>query len=110
MMKTTTMYLCLLVTTVACPSLAVAETTFDAAQLGRMQGILSVCGRVSPRQASTYLLQIKAYIGDASKESVDQATRTDEYQQAYQAVTSELHSMEKEDLERACGSYFAAAK
>lgn len=109
-MKTKPLCLCLLAAAAACPSLALADTTFDAAQLGRMQGILSACSRVSPRQASNYLLQIKAFIGDASKESVDQAARTDEYQQAYQAVTNELRAMEKEDRERACASYFAAAK
>ncbi len=93
----------------AYPQLALAESTVDAAQLGRMQGILNVCTRVNPREASKYLLQIKALIGDASKQSVDQATRTEEYQQAYQAVTEELKNMAPDEMAQACNRYLTAA-
>ncbi len=93
----------------AYPQFALAESTVDAAQLGRMQGILNVCTRVNPREASKYLLQIKALIGDASKQAVDQAARTEEYQQAYQAVTEELKNMAPDEMAQACNRYLTAA-
>lgn len=86
-----------------------AESTVDAVQLGRMQGILNVCTRVNPREASKYLLQIKALIGDASKRAVDQAAKSEEYQQAYQAVTEELKNMAPDDMVQACNRYLGAA-
>ncbi len=88
---------------------AVAESTVDAAKLGRMQGILNVCTRVNPREASHYLLQIKAMIGDASRQAVEQAARTDEYRQAYQAVTDELRNMPPDEMAKACNEYLAAS-
>ncbi len=84
-----------------------ADSTVDAAQLGRMQGILNVCAKVNPRDASKYLLQIKAVIGDASKQAVDHAAKTDEYQQAYQAVTEELKNMAPEEMVQACNRYLS---
>ncbi len=105
-----TLRMCVIAAALVCPALALAEGTVDAAQLGHMQAVLKSCSRVDPRQASSYLLQIKALVGDATKEEVDQATRRDEYQQAYQAVTDELAGMDKEAMERACANYLASGK
>lgn len=84
-----------------------ASSLVDPGQLGHMRGILSACSRVNPREASKYLLEIKTLIGDATKETVDQATRAEEYKQAYHDVTEELGSMNRDDITRACTNYLA---
>ncbi len=90
-------------------SLALADPAFDAGQFGRMKGILDVCGRVNARDASQYLLQMKAMIGSATKAEVDQAAKTDEYQQAYQAITTELNNMDTDAKVQACSGYLSAS-
>jgi hypothetical protein len=85
--------------------IALAEPSFDAGQLGRMRGILDLCARVSPHDAAQYLLQMKALIGDAPKATVDDATKTDEYQQAYQSITAELRNMGPNEMVQACNFY-----
>lgn len=90
-------------------SLALADPAFDAGQLGRMKGILEVCGQVNARDASQYLLQMKALIGNATKEEVDQAAKTDEYQQAYQSITTELNNMDPDAKVQACSGYLSVS-
>ncbi len=103
-----TMQVSVLVLAMASSTLSLADTSFDTRQFGRMKGILNACTSVNPREASRYLLQIKALIGDATKETVDQVTRTEEYQQAYQTVTEELGSMVQDDMAKACNNYLAS--
>lgn len=103
-----TMHVFVLVMAMAYSTLSQADTSFDIRHFGRMKGILSTCTSVNPREASKYLLQIKALIGDATKETVDQVTRTEEYQQAYQTVTAELGSMVQDDMAKACNDYLAS--
>ncbi len=90
-------------------SLALADPSIDAGQLGRMKGILEVCGRVDTRDASQYLLQMKALIGNATKQEVDQAAKTDEYQQAYQSIAAELNNMDPDSMAQACSGYLSAS-
>lgn len=84
---------------------APAEATFDSAQLGHMKGVLDVCAKLNPREASDYLLQMKRLIGDATKDMVAEAAMTGEYQQAYQSITAELSSMVQEEMSKACSAY-----
>lgn len=104
-----TMQVFVLVMAMAYPTITLADTSIDTRQFGRMKGILSACSSVNPREASKYLLKIKTVIGDATKETVDQATRTEEYKQAYHAVTEELGSMGHDEMARTCTDYLAAA-
>lgn len=103
-----TMQVFVLVMAMASPTITLADTSVDTRQFGRMKGILSACSSVNPREASKYLLQIKTLIGDATKDTVDQAARTEEYKQAYHDVTVELGSMNRDDMARACADYLAA--
>lgn len=84
-----------------------AASSVDAGKLGHMRGVLDTCTRVNPQQASQYLLQMKAMIGDATKQMVDEAAQTDEYQQAYQSVTDELHDMSADEMSKNCSLYLA---
>lgn len=106
-MKTTLAIL--LVLAAGCPSLALADPSFEVAQFGRMNGILNSCSRVNAQQASKYLLQIKALIGDANREAVDEARKSEPYQQAYQAITEELGNLGHDELAQACDRYLAVS-
>ncbi len=90
------------------PQVCCAAPALDAAQLGRMKGIVDVCSRVNAQQASRYFLQMKDLIGDASRETMTQVTRSDEYQAAYQSVTSELNGMGRAEMGRACADYLGS--
>jgi hypothetical protein len=84
---------------------ALAGHSFDAGALGRMEGVLAVCAKVTPREASTYLLKIKALIGAAPKDSVSEAHKTEEYRQAYQSVSDELSNLTQDGVTEACAGY-----
>ncbi len=96
-----------LVTAMTYPTIDFADPSVDPGQLGRMRGILSACSSVNPREASKYLLEIKTLIGDATKETVDQVTKAEEYKQAYHDITGELGSMSRDEMARACTNYLA---
>ncbi len=104
-----TMHIIILVGTMVCSPVILADPSFDVGQLGHMKGIVDVCSKVNPRQASNYFLQMKELIGDATKQSVDQAARTEEYQQAYQAVTTQLRDMSQEEMTQACTGYLTTS-
>lgn len=98
-----------LASTMVLPLSAGAGIPFDAAKLGYMRGVLDTCGNVAPQEASAYLMQMKSFVGDATRESVGEAMRTDEYQQAYASIRSSLHDqMSKQSRREAvttCTSY-----
>jgi len=93
-----------------CSSSVWAEFPFDVGKLGHMRAVLEMCSRASPQAATYYMLQIKSLIGDASKDVVARAARTDEYQQEYQSVRSDLTSLTQEGLKQECVSYLESAK
>lgn len=88
-----------------CSTVALAELPFDPGKLGHMKGVLSVCIKTKPREAWDYFLKMKAMIGDATKAMVDEAAKTDEYQQAYQSVRSELSDKAQDEMATTCTAY-----
>jgi len=90
---------------IAAATAASAETSLDNWKLGRMQGILDMCRSASPQQATQYLLQMKSAIGDATRQMVNQAAKTEQYQQAYQQVRAELSGMAHTERAQACQAY-----
>ena len=99
------LYILVLGGTLACPCIALAELPFDPGKLGHMKGVLNVCSKVTPREASDYFLRMKSLIGDATKAMVDEAAKTEEYQQAYQSIASELSNKSQDEMAAACTSY-----
>jgi len=98
------------VSVMLCSPLVSAEYPFDVGELGHMRAVLEMCSRASPQAATYYMLQIKSLIGDASKDVVDKAARTDKYQQEYQSIRSELSSLTQDGLKQECTSYLGSAK
>lgn len=100
-----TVHLILVAAAVAASTLVLADPGFDAGQLGRMRGILDTCSKFDAVGASHYLLQMKSVIGNATKQEVDEAIKTDTYQGAYQAVVTELANMDPDEREKTCTGY-----
>ena len=86
-----------------------AQAAIDPATLGHMKAVLALCSRSNPQKASEYLLQMKSMIGDATREAVEQASRSDSYASAYESVRSDLGSRAPEDVGRVCDSYLSSA-
>ncbi len=99
----------LFVSLLATAPLASATSSFDPEALGRMKAVMELCSRASPEKAADYLLQMKAAIGDASKEMYDKAAQTDAYRQAYDSVRSDLGGRAPADRASACNSYLSSA-
>lgn len=94
---------------IASIAVARADVPFDAGKFGHMKAVLDVCGRVAPRQATGYMLEMKSLIADASRAVVDEATRTDAYQQAYESTRSTLSELESDAVATACSGYLKSA-
>lgn len=109
MHMTRAMHMILVAAAMACSSFVMADPGFDAGQLGRMRGILDTCRKVDPVDASHYLLQMKSLVGNATKQEVDEAMRTEAYDQAYQAVVTELANMDPDGRAKTCTGYLAAS-
>ena len=97
----------MLVGVITAATAAMAQTSLDGWKLGHMQGVLDMCRRAVPQQATQYLLQMKSAIGDATRQMVNQAAKTDQYQQAYQQVHAELNGMAYAERAQACRAYMA---
>ncbi len=104
-----TVHMMLVATAIVASSLVLADPGFDAGELGRMRGILDTCSMFNAVGASRYLLQMKSLIGNASKQEVDEAIKTGAYQDAYQAVVTELGNMDPNEREKACTGYLAVS-
>lgn len=87
------------------PAVAQAGLPFDAGKLGQMKALVDVCSKATPREASKYLLQTKSLIGNATKQTVDEAAATEEYQQAYEAIRSKFSNLSQDGIVDACTSY-----
>lgn len=95
--------------TIASAAAAHAEVPFDAGKFGHMKAILDGCGRLAPRQASGYLLEMKSLIADATKAMVDEAVKTEAYQQAYAETRSQLSELAPDEVATACSGYLTTA-
>jgi hypothetical protein len=93
----------------ACTSAVLADVPFDTGRLGRMKGILDACSRTNPQKASTLLLEMKTLIGDSTKAVVDEATRTEEYRQAYESIRSEIGNLSPDQVAGVCSAYLASS-
>ncbi len=104
-----TVHMILVAAAIAASTLVLADPGFDAGQFGRMRGILDTCSKFDAVGASHYLLQMKSLIGNATKQDVDEAMKTETYQEAYQAVVTELANMDPDGREKACTGYLTVA-
>lgn len=92
---------------IVAPRALLAQAMFDPGTLGHMKGVLELCGGVNRREASQYLLQMKSMIGNASRDTVKKAEKTQAYQIAYQSVKAELNGKTPRDLAAACSVYLS---
>lgn len=96
----------ILLMTLTSPS-ALAQSTFDPGTLGYMRAVLALCSKSDWQEASQYLLKMKSMIGNASRQTVEKAEKSEAYRIAYQSVRSELSNRDPRDRAAACSSYLS---
>jgi hypothetical protein len=93
-----------LVAAIVIPQLVLAELPFTNDAFGKVEGILDFCAKVNPQAASKYQEQKKALVKDVPEKEVAEARKTQEYKDAYDAVTSELGQLPKDKAVEACAA------
>jgi len=99
----------LAIATVAFAVAVSATPEFDPATLGHMQAVMASCGQVDRQEASQYLLEMKAMIGDATKSEVDKIAKSQAYRIAYRSVRDDLKDRPPKELAAACSVYLSEA-
>ncbi len=84
---------------------APAAQQVDAGNLGHMEAVLAYCSKTTPEEGAKYLLKIKTMVGDASRDAVVAARKTDEYQQGYHAVSDQLDGASPDQVADLCAGY-----
>jgi hypothetical protein len=78
--------------------------------LGMVEGILSKCAQIDPRDAARYRQQVKMVTQGVSAKVVAEVRKSDEYQQSYDAITESLSQVSDEDAIKACTHSLATSK
>jgi hypothetical protein len=101
----------------SCVVLAVAQIALadepvrpSGKELGMAEGILSKCAQVDPRDAARYRQQVQMITQGVSAKVVAEVRKSDEYQQAYDAITESLSQVSEENALKACTHSLAANK
>ena len=92
------------------PQLAAAKLPFSVDSLAKMEGILDFCAKVDTQAAAKYQEREKLIAGDASKEELADARKTQEYKDAYQEISDKLAKAPTESAAKACIAYLGSGK
>ncbi|HVO21368.1 MAG TPA: hypothetical protein VMU15_19050 [Anaeromyxobacter sp.] len=79
----------------------VARASLDPATLGKIEGILNYCAKVSARAPSKERAAIVR--GDASEKELSEARSSPEYQACYEEVSAALDGVSRDQAQEACG-------
>lgn len=82
--------------------LAHAEAPISTQALGAAQGVFDFCSRVDPRDDRQYDEQARLLLKGMSDRSVDEARRSEQYEQAKQIIESVLSELPMSDAVEAC--------
>jgi hypothetical protein len=86
------------------PQLVLAKLPFPNETFGKLEGILDFCAKADPQSASKYQGQKKAVVKEATEKEVAEARQSQEYKDAYDAVSTELGKEPKEKLAETCAA------
>jgi hypothetical protein len=83
---------------------ALADLPMSRPALGQLEGILNFCAKVDPSMAKQYQERSALLLGKASDKDLADARDSDEYRQAYDAVSAELAKVEKDHAVQTCNA------
>ena len=86
------------------PQLVLAKLPFSNETFGKVEGILDFCTKADPQSAPKYQAQKKALVKDATEKEVAEARQSQQYKDAYDAVSTELGKEPKEKAAEACAA------
>jgi hypothetical protein len=107
-MKTSRM-LCLCAA-IALPQFALAaEPSLNKKSLGQVEGIVDFCAKVNPQIAKSKGMATPS-VFKASQKDLEDARNSDEYKEAYDAITVALTDLPQEQVSEACSAAVAPKK
>ena len=107
-MKTSRM-LCLCAA-IALPQFALAaEPALNKKSLGQVEGIVDFCAQANPQTAKSKGTAAPS-VFKASQKDLEDARKSDEYKEAYDAITAALTELPKEQVSEACSAAVAPKK
>jgi hypothetical protein len=107
-MKTSRM-LCLCAA-IALPQFALAaEPALNRKSLGQVEGIVDFCAKVNPQIAKSKGTASPS-VFKASQKDMEEARKSDEYKEAYDAISAALTELPEEQVSEACSGAVAPKK
>jgi len=92
-----------LCTACALAQIAGAESYPNPEFLAKIEATQSFCAQLNPKTAKTGAAFVAALTGQASVEELKKARESDEYRQAYDAVSADLASADPKLAAQTCG-------
>lgn len=92
------------------PQLMLAKLPFPNDTFGKLEGILDFCAKADPQSASKYQAQKKTLVKDATEKEVAEARQSQEYKDAYDAVSTELGKEPKDKVAETCAASLEGSK
>ena len=80
-------------------------TPLNAASLGQIEGILSLCAKVDPDSAKTYKDSGALFVKGQPEKLVTEIRKSNEYKDARDSISKVLESVSREDALKACKAY-----
>jgi len=91
------------------PQIALAELPLSNKTLEQVEGILDFCSQVNP-QLAKYNEKSRTLVGKASPKDLADARKSDEYKDAYDAISAELAKVPKERAVDTCTGFLEGHK
>jgi len=88
----------------AVPNLAVAKLPPNSA-LGQVEGTLDFCAQADPQSAAKYVEFKKALVQGEPEKDVNEARKSSEYKNSYDAIGEVLGKVPKDQAVKACISF-----
>jgi hypothetical protein len=92
------------------PQLGGAQLPFPNQAFAKFEGTLDFCAKANPKDSEKYEKLKKELVKGASEKDVSEIRETQEYQDAYEQVTSEFSRMQKGKALKACSASLENSK
>ena len=75
--------------------------------LGTAEALLSFCSKVDSAAAGQYQERLKMVVQDAGEQALAEIRKSNQYQQAYDAMTARVGQADQDNARRACRAFLA---
>jgi hypothetical protein len=92
------------------PQLGGAQLPFPNQAFAKLEGTLDFCAKANPKDSEKYEKLKRELVKGASEKDVLETRKTQEYQDAYEQLTSEFTRMQKVKAIKACSASLGNSK